>query len=122
MAKIEEEIVVPVAEQQEIKGIEYNNIFLSVKEIVNFVSKGLKKRTIKVTKAFEFLSKTFKIKDENELILLCGIIRYFCGSSDEWMSFNDLKSILGKTSIDILSMGKSLLKLYDRRFIFNNKF
>lgn len=119
---IEEEIVTPVVERQEIKGIEYNNIFLSVKEIVNFISKGLKKRTIKVTKAFEFLSKTFKIKDENELILLCGIIRYFCGSSDEWMSFNDLKSILGKTSIDILSMGKSLLKLYDRRFIFNNKF
>lgn len=121
MAK-EEEIVEPAVEQQEIKGIEYNNIFISVKEIVNFVSKGLKKRTIKVTKAFEFLSKTFEIENEDELILLCGIIRYFCGSTDAWMSFNELRNILGKDAIDILSMGKSLLKLYDRRFIFNNKF
>ena len=64
MSKYPEEIVEESRPRIELKGIEANNIFINIKNISDFIYHNRRKKTEKVLKSYEYLSKLFKIDSE----------------------------------------------------------
>ena len=124
MSKYPEDVVVEESRPRvELKGIEANNIFINIKNISDFIYHNRRKKTEKVLKSYEYLSKLFKIDNEGEINILCAILTYFINHDDDWMCFNDLKhEFHDKTNLDLLVESKYIFDLFKRGFIYDNKF